>query len=87
MLHDQDVTKEASGTLALVNDMTQQVIQPVYHLIFKLGADRYPKLVKFVKWKFKKKLAKMENKHFTGQRNAPMFVKHKKYMMYLFKTK
>lgn len=85
-LFEEDVTEPASGTLALVNSMTQQVIQPIYHLVFMLAEDRYPKLLKFVKWKWKKKLAKMENKHFTGQRNAKMFIKHKKYMIYLFKS-
>ncbi len=84
---EQDITEETSGTLALVSSMTTQVVRPIYDLIFMLGEDRYPKIVKFIKWKFKKKLAKMENKHFTGQRNAEMFVKHKKYMMYLFQIK
>ena len=84
-LFEEDITKQTSGTLALVNSMTQEVVQPIYKLIFMLGEDRYPKLVKFVKWKWKKKLAKMENKHFTGQRNADKFIEHKKYMMYLFK--
>lgn len=83
---EEDITVGTSGTLALVNSMTQQVIQPIYNLIFMLGEDRYPRLVKFVKWKWKAKLAKMENKHFTGQRNAEMFIKHKKYMMYMFKV-
>jgi len=84
---EQDITKETSGTLALVNSMTSQVIRPIYDLIFMLGEDRYPRIVKFVKWKWRKKLDKMENKHFTGQRNAENFVKHKKYMMYLFQAK
>lgn len=86
-VYEEDVTQKASGTLALVNSMTQEVIQPIYNLIFMLGEDRYPKLVKFVKWKWRKKLAKMENKHFTQQRNAENFIKYKKYMIYLFKAK
>lgn len=86
-LFEQDITKETSGTLALVNGLTKEVIEPIYKLIFMLGEDRYPRLVKFVKWKWRKKFEKMENKHFTGQRNAAKFVEHKKYMMYLFKLK
>jgi SAM-dependent methyltransferase len=86
-IFEQDITQETSGTLALVNSMTTQVVKPIYDLIFMLGEDRYPRIVKFVKWKWRKKLDKMENKHFTGQRNAEMFVKHKKYMMYLFQVK
>jgi SAM-dependent methyltransferase len=84
---EEDITEPTSGTLALVSGMTTQVVKPIYDLVFMLAEDRYPKLLKLIKWKFKKKLAKMENKHFTGQRNAEMFIKHKKYMMYLFQVK
>jgi 2-polyprenyl-3-methyl-5-hydroxy-6-metoxy-1,4-benzoquinol methylase len=86
MLKEQDITKETSVTIDLVNTMTNELIHPAWKLLFALGEDRYPKLMKMVKWKFKKKFAKMENKHFTGQRNGANFIKYKKYMVYLFQV-
>lgn len=84
---EQDITKETSKTIDLVNQFSSEVIQPIWKSAFLLGEDRFPGLMKLVKWKYKKKFEKMENKHFTGQRNGENFRKYKKYMMYVFKAK
>lgn len=83
-LKERDITKETSPTVDLVNQMTMEFLHPTWNVIFKLGEDRFPMVIKFFKWKYKKKLAKMENKHFQGQRNGANFAKYKKYMFYLF---
>lgn len=84
---EDDITSKTAPTMDLVNGMTMEVIKPMWHLIFALGEDRYPKIMKFIRWKFKKKLDKMEKKHFAGQRNGENFIKYKKYMTYLFQNK
>jgi len=83
-LKERDITKETSPTVDLVNQMTMEFLHPTWNVIFKLAEDRFPMVIKFFKWKYKKKLAKMENKHFQGQRNGANFAKYKKYMFYLF---
>ncbi len=85
-LFEQDITEETAPTLELVNSFTMDVLKPSYRLGMMLADDRYPRLMKFIKWKFKKKLDKLENKHFKGERNGPNFKKYKKYMMYLFQA-
>lgn len=82
-----DITNETAPTIDLVNQFNQEVLQPIWGSAFALAEDRVPRVMKFVRWKFKKKLAKMENKHFTGQRNGENFRKYKKYMFYLFQAK
>ena len=82
-LKERDITKETSPTVDLVNQMTMEFLHPTWNVIFKLAEDRFPMVIKFFKWKYKKKLAKMENKHFQGQRNGANFAKYKKYMFYL----
>jgi 2-polyprenyl-3-methyl-5-hydroxy-6-metoxy-1,4-benzoquinol methylase len=83
-LKERDITKETAPTIDLVNQMTMEFLYPTWNVIFKLAEDRFPLVLKFLEWKYKKKLAKMENKHFQGQRNGANFAKYKKYMFYLF---
>ncbi len=83
-IKSKDITEETAPTIDVVNAMTQEMIHPIWKLIFMLGDDKYPRLMKFIRWKYKKKLEKMETKHFKGYRNGANFIKYKKYMMYLF---
>lgn len=82
-----DITKETAPTIDLVAKFNTDVLKPIWGSVFALAEDRVPKIMKIVKWKFRKKLDKMENKHFTGQRNGANFMIYKKYMFYLFKAK
>jgi len=84
LMKERDITAETSPTLDLVNQMTMEFIHPTWKVIFKLAEDRFPLVMRFFKWKYKKKLAKMENKHFNGQRSGANFARYKKYMFYLF---
>lgn len=81
---ERDITRETAPTLDLVNQMTMEFIYPTWKVIFRLAEDRFPLVVRFFKWKYKKKLAKMECKHFNGQRSGANFTRYKKYMFYLF---
>ena len=84
-IKNQDITQETAPTIDLVHSMTLEVLQPIWRILFMLGEAYYPKLMKFSRWKYKKKLEKIENKHFKGERNGANFIKYKKYMMYLFR--
>jgi SAM-dependent methyltransferase len=83
---EKDITAEVSPTIDLVNQLNAEVIKPVWTSAWALGEDRFPLVIKLVRKLYRKKLEKMENKHFTGQRNGEMFRKYKKYVFYLFKA-
>jgi 2-polyprenyl-3-methyl-5-hydroxy-6-metoxy-1,4-benzoquinol methylase len=83
---EKEITAETSPTIDLVNQLTTEVIKPVWTSAWALGEDRFPLVIKLVRKLYRRKLAKMENKHFTGQRNGEMFRKYKKYMFYLFQA-
>lgn len=83
-IRERDITKETAPTLDLVNQMTMELVYPIWNVVFRLAEDRFPWALKFFKWKYKKKLAKLENKHFQGQRSGVNFSRYKKYMFYLF---
>jgi len=87
MIKEQDITEETAPTIDIVNSLSEEVFHPIWNLISRLAEDRYPHLLKLVKWKFRKKIAKIENKHFSGQRTGENFKKYKKYMFYLFQKR
>ncbi len=85
-LIENDITENTAPTIEITHHFKQQVLKPIWHDVFLLAEDRFPLLLKFVKWKYRKKLAKMETKHFTGQNNGEAFKIYKKYMFYLFQV-
>jgi SAM-dependent methyltransferase len=84
-LAEKDITAETSVTIEIVNQLNAEVVHPVWKSGWALAEDRFPFVVKIVRRMYGKKLAKIENKHFTGERNGEMFRKYKKYMFYVFK--
>lgn len=84
---ETDITEETSKTIDIVDQLAKEVLQPAWKLGFKLAEDRFPILMKLVKWKYNKKLRKMEGKHFSGQRTGANFVKYKKYIMCLLRAR
>jgi len=87
ILKEQDITRETSKTIDIVNAFSREVLLPVWRIAFLLAEDRFPLIMKFIKWKYRKKLSKIENKHLSGQRNGENFIKYKKYMFYLMQKK
>jgi 2-polyprenyl-3-methyl-5-hydroxy-6-metoxy-1,4-benzoquinol methylase len=84
ILKKQDISNETAPTIDLVNKLSMEVIMPVYHLLFMLLEDRFRWVAKFIRWKYKKKLEKIQNKHFKGERTGENFKKYKTYYFYLF---
>jgi 2-polyprenyl-3-methyl-5-hydroxy-6-metoxy-1,4-benzoquinol methylase len=85
MLKDTDMTAEIAPTFDLLNLAYQQAIMPAYALILaKLEASN-PLVMKFVRWKWRKKFERLEAKHFTGQRTGAHFRQHKSYRRTLYR--
>jgi len=85
LIREQDISKETAGTIDLANKFTMDVLLPTYNLVFLLLEDRFPWMTKFIKWKYQKKLGKIERKNFSGERTGENFIRYKKYMFYLYK--
>lgn len=81
---EHDITEKTAPTIDIVNQFNLSVLKPVWDSLWALGADRFPLIIKITKWLYRKKIEKMEQKHFTGQRTGENFKKYKKYMFYLF---
>jgi len=85
-LVEKDITLETSLTVDIVNQLTQEVIKPIWQHSWDLAEDRFPHIIKWGRKIYRKKIQKLEDKHFTGQRTGELFRKYKKYMFYLFQA-
>ncbi|MCX6189965.1 MAG: class I SAM-dependent methyltransferase [Bacteroidetes bacterium] len=85
-ISELDITAETAPTIDILNQMTMEVVFPVWSTVWALAEDRFSLLVKLVKWKYDKKISKIENKHFTGMRTGENFKNYKIYKFYLFQV-
>ena len=79
------MTAQIAPTFDLLNLAYQQAIMPAYALLRAKFEASNPTLMKFVQWKWRKKIAKLEEKHFTGKRTGEHFRRHKSYRRTLYR--
>lgn len=80
-----DMTEGIAATFDLLDRAYREAIQPSYHLILGRLSDQYPWVMRFVKWKFRKTMARYEGKHFSGRRNGANFKQYKSYRLLVFR--
>jgi SAM-dependent methyltransferase len=84
-VEDVDMTEGIARTFDLLDQTYREALQPAYHMILTRIADKYPLIMKFVRWKFRKKIEYYEKKHFSGRRDGKNFKKYKAYRLLLYK--
>ena len=84
-VEDIDMTGGIAPTFDLLDRAYREAIQPAYHLILTRLSDKYPWVMRFVKWKFRQKIERYEQKHFSGRRDGTNFKKYKEYRLLLFR--
>jgi SAM-dependent methyltransferase len=82
---DLDMTDGIAPTFDLLDAAYREAIQPAYQLILSRLEARHPWLMRMVKWKFRKKMQRYEDKHFSGRRNGLNFKKYKAYRLLLYR--
>jgi len=82
---DLDITEGMASTLDIANDMLKEVIEPTITLSEQFLENRYPFMSKFVKWIYRNKINKINEKYFTGERTGENFKKFKSYRLLLYK--
>ena len=80
-----DITEQIAPNLDLVNEMLNSVGLPIWKLIFYYLDNSRPLISKFLKWKYKQKIEKIEKKFFNGELNAEDFKKYKSYQLLLYR--
>ncbi len=87
VIEEVDITEQTAPTLDLSEELTMTVAKPAWENIVVYLETNYPKAAKFLKWQFRKKIEKIENKYLKGGRNAEEFKTHKKYIFCLIRKK
>jgi len=83
-LKDIDITQQTAPNLRLIDDFLTKAGVPAWNLILSYLAEAAPILFKFLTWKFKDKLKKIERKYCSGTRNAENFSRFKSYRLLLY---
>lgn len=82
-----DMTEEIAPTFDVLDRSYRDAIRPAYDLIAaRLHASR-PRLMGFVRWFWRKRLERLEAKHFGGRRTGASFSRHKAYRLFLFRKR
>ena len=84
---DIDMTDGIAPTFDLLDGAYREAIQPAYRLLLARLTMRYPWVMRFVRWKFRKKIQRYEDKHFSGRRNGANFKMYKSYRLLLFRQR
>lgn len=86
LISDQDLSKEAAPTQALLGQFADQVADPGRKILGEYLESHYPKLMKFLKWKLSNKIEKIEKEYFSGIQSVETFIKHKTYRLLLYRA-
>ncbi|MFH1851818.1 MAG: class I SAM-dependent methyltransferase [Candidatus Neomarinimicrobiota bacterium] len=85
LVNDIDITAETAPTFTILSEFLEQVARPVSAISARFLSSNYPRMMKLLLWKFRKRLRKLENRYFTGRLNAETYKKFKTYRLLLFK--
>lgn len=83
-LTDLDITAETAPTNDLLDKFVTQVLGPIKSMSGDYLESNYPRLTGFMKWKYEKRINKINRVYFTGQLTGENFIKYKTYRLMLF---
>ena len=80
-----DITAETAPTYDFLNQLLNEVVIPISDISGDYLNSNYPKLSKLLKWKYRKKLDKMEKVWYSGELTGENFIKFKSYRLLIYK--
>ena len=87
VLVDEDITRETAPNLDIVAQMGRELFYPTFKLIGYAFESNHPWLAKLFRWKYQKKIKKIDRKYLSGERNGENFARHKVYRLLLLQVK
>jgi 2-polyprenyl-3-methyl-5-hydroxy-6-metoxy-1,4-benzoquinol methylase len=82
IVQDVDITERTAPTMDLANDVCVRLLSPLWQTVGAFLDSRYPRTMRVVRWKFRKKLDKLEQKYFRGERTGSHFAQFKTYRLF-----
>ena len=83
IIEDIDLTAETAPNMDIVDRATKEVMIPVMNAGERFLQSRHPIILKLIKWKYRKKLQKAEDKYLKGKRTGKDFLESKTYRFFL----
>ena len=80
-----DITVETAPTYDFLNQLLKEVVIPISDISGNYLNSNYPKLSKILKWKYRKKLDKIEKVWYSGELTGENFIKFKSYRLLIYK--
>jgi SAM-dependent methyltransferase len=87
LVKDVDMTARIAPTFDLLDRTYASAIRPAYDLLAARLQASHPWVMRVVRRVWRKKLARLEEKHFSGRRNAENFSRFKSYRLFLFRAR
>lgn len=85
LIEDIDISSETAPTMDLANGILQNLFSPAWDLLLAGLKHRRPLLSRLLRWKFKKKIDKVEWRYFNGAQSGENFKKYKSYRLMLYR--
>ncbi len=80
-----DITTETAPTMDILDQFLTEVAEPVSTISARYLDSNYSKLMKFLRWYFAKRIAKINRIYFSGVLTGEMFKELKTYRLLLYK--
>jgi SAM-dependent methyltransferase len=84
-VEDIDITDQAAPTMDLLDDGLKHVAKPAMDSSIEFLKGRYPVLMKFLFWKYRRKMEKFDRKYFTEGRSGEDWKHYKTYRLLVFR--
>ncbi len=85
VLEDKDITRETAPNLDIVDQMGRELLLPTFKLVGYAFGSNHPWLNKLLRWKYQKKIRKINRKYLSGERNGKSFARFKVYRLLLLR--
>ena len=82
---DIDITLETAPTWDFLNQFLNEVAIPISDMSHSYMKYKYPKLIRFMKWKYRNRFEKIRKVWFSNELTGKNFAKFKSYRLFLFK--
>jgi hypothetical protein len=85
LIENLDITEETAPNMDLLNEVLENVVTPSVSAGVRLLESRHPVALKFLRWKYRKKIDKLRKKYLDGGRAGEDFKKYKSYRFFLYR--
>ena len=83
IIEDIDITDQTAPNMDILDRATKEVMIPVADAAERFFKSRHPVVLKILKWKYRKKIAKVEQKYLKGKRAGKDFAEYKTYRLFV----